>query len=140
MKRTEKEVIDACKNSMSMSEAARRLQIKYDTLKKYAIDLGVWNPNQSGKGISKKQYSTEDIISGKVKIKSRELLKRLTTEGYKLYFCECCGIDNWKGYPITLELHHLDGNRYNNSLDNLQILCPNCHSQTDNFRGRKKRV
>lgn len=41
--------------------------------------------------------------------------------------------------PITLEIHHIDGNRKNNSLDNLQILCPNCHSQTSNWRSRNQR-
>jgi 5-methylcytosine-specific restriction endonuclease McrA len=48
-----------------------------------------------------------------------------------------CGIENWLGKDITLELHHVDGNRFNNELSNLQILCPNCHSLTPNH-GKKK--
>ena len=38
---------------------------------------------------------------------------------------------------MVLELHHIDGNRYNHKKDNLEWLCPNCHSLTSNFRGRK---
>ena len=44
----------------------------------------------------------------------------------------------WLGKPINLEVHHIDGVRTNNSLENLQLLCPNCHSYTDNFRRPKK--
>lgn len=140
MKRTKKEVINACKNSKSMSEAARKLNIKHETLKKYATELGCWIPNQSGKGISKRKYSTQDILRGKVFLKSRDLLRRLVIDGYKIYLCESCGLDSWQGNNLTLELHHIDGDRNNNSLNNLKILCPNCHSQTDNFRGKKLRA
>jgi len=42
----------------------------------------------------------------------------------------------WLGRPIPLELHHIDGNRDNNVLENYQLLCPNCHALTDSYRGR----
>ncbi len=48
--------------------------------------------------------------------------------------CEICGIFNWLENKISLEIHHIDGNNKNNNTNNLQILCPNCHSQTDNYR------
>ena len=47
--------------------------------------------------------------------------------------CEICGCTDWLGKPITLQLHHKNGNPYDDRLENLQILCPNCHSQTHNF-------
>jgi len=50
--------------------------------------------------------------------------------------CSCCGIDNWQGKNITLELDHIDGCAYNCKIENLRLLCPNCHSQTDTFRGK----
>ena len=51
--------------------------------------------------------------------------------------CEDCGIcGTYNGKPITLELDHIDGDHYNNKLENLRILCPNCHSQTPTYRGR----
>lgn len=49
------------------------------------------------------------------------------------YECECCGLKDWNKKPIQLQVHHIDGNRQHNTRDNLQILCPNCHSQTDNW-------
>lgn len=55
--------------------------------------------------------------------------------------CENCGLEEWLGQPINLEVHHIDGDRTNNDLKNLQLLCPNCHSYTFNFRkgNNKKR-
>ena len=49
-------------------------------------------------------------------------------DGLKEKKCEICGISTWFNIELPLELHHKDGNHYNNQLDNLQILCPNCHS------------
>lgn len=54
--------------------------------------------------------------------------------------CESCGTGpHYNGKPLVLQIHHVDGNNRNNKLENLQILCPNCHSQTDNFGGRGKK-
>lgn len=51
--------------------------------------------------------------------------------------CESCDLSKWLGYPIMLEIHHIDGDRTNNDKSNLQLLCPNCHATTDNWRNRK---
>lgn len=52
--------------------------------------------------------------------------------------CTSCGLSEWMGKPIPLELHHKDFNHYNNSLDNLQILCANCHMQAHDYCNYKK--
>lgn len=52
--------------------------------------------------------------------------------------CNKCGIKKWNGELITFELEHKDGNNQNNSRENLELLCPNCHSQTKTWRGRNK--
>lgn len=53
--------------------------------------------------------------------------------------CEKCGLEVWLDNPITLEIHHKDGDRSNNTLENLMLLCPNCHSYTPNWRGRGRK-
>jgi 5-methylcytosine-specific restriction endonuclease McrA len=50
--------------------------------------------------------------------------------------CANCGIDEWLGQPITLEIDHIDGDNKNDARENLEALCPNCHSQTPTWRGR----
>ncbi|MDQ6777715.1 MAG: helix-turn-helix domain-containing protein [Actinomycetota bacterium] len=64
------------------------------------------------------------------------LKARLVREGLKRNRCEQCGPIDWRGQPLTLALHHVNGQRHDNRLENLMLLCPNCHSQTDNYAGR----
>ncbi len=64
------------------------------------------------------------------------LKQRLIRAGVKKPACELCGIDQWLGRPLSLCLHHVNGDGQDNRLANLQLLCPNCHSQTENFAGR----
>lgn len=67
----------------------------------------------------------------------RGTLKRaLLRERLKEYRCEVCGIFEWRGRPLSLALHHINGDGHDNRLENLQLLCPNCHAQTENFAGR----
>jgi DNA-binding CsgD family transcriptional regulator len=67
----------------------------------------------------------------------RNLKLRLLAEGVKTSRCEACGLESWRGGPLSLALHHVNGDRYDNRLENLSLLCPNCHSQTGNFSARK---
>lgn len=76
-----------------------------------------------------------EYLNGNKKIKSAKLKEKLLKENILENKCSVCGIDSWLGKNITLQLHHIDGNPNNNSLDNLQLLCPNCHSQTENYCG-----
>ena len=78
----------------------------------------------------------DDVFNGKNHLVTYQLRSRLISEGYKEYKCEECGISEWNGKRIGLELDHISGVRSDNSLENLRLLCPNCHSQTHTFRGR----
>lgn len=69
----------------------------------------------------------------------KRLYKQLILSGREER-CEICGTRDWQNQPLVLQVHHKDGNRRNNSLDNLQILCPNCHSQTDNFCSKNRKI
>ena len=70
---------------------------------------------------------------------SNELVKqRIVKDDLLIYKCNKCGIDQWQGETIVLDLDHINGNNTDNRLENLRYLCPNCHSQTDTYKGRNK--
>lgn len=60
---------------------------------------------------------------------------RIFSEGLKSNKCDICGIEKWMDRDITMQLHHINGVNNDHRLENIQILCPNCHSQTENFCG-----
>jgi hypothetical protein len=74
------------------------------------------------------------------RVNRTHLKRRLLAEGLKENRCERCGIDAWLGEPLSLALHHVNGDGGDNRLENLALLCPNCHAQTPNFSGRNRRL
>jgi 5-methylcytosine-specific restriction endonuclease McrA len=86
------------------------------------------------------KWSTEnvfiDFTDKKVK-PSRATVRALALKETKCQCAKCKNTGKWWSEKMVLELHHIDGNRYNHKKDNLEWLCPNCHSLTSNFRGRK---
>ena len=77
------------------------------------------------------------LRSGRRRSRSHVKL-RLLEAGLKERCCELCGRAEWRGRPLALELHHVNGETLDNRLENLQLLCPNCHSQTETWGGRNK--
>lgn len=124
-----------------MAELARNLGYKtghgknYETiqkrLKQYNISIDHF------KQTSNKQLSDEEVFC-KNSIASQHTVRNRYIKCENIeYKCALCGIgDVWNGSPLTLQLDHVDGNNKNNLLENLQWLCPNCHSQTKTFAGK----
>lgn len=81
----------------------------------------------------------EEIFAANTRRCRGHLKRRLLCAGIKENRCERCGLADWMGKPLSVALHHVNGDRLDNRLENLQLLCPNCHSQTDTFAGRNGR-
>jgi Zn finger protein HypA/HybF involved in hydrogenase expression len=107
-----------------------------------------WNKGldrQSDKRIDasarRKEISWKDAFAYNSSLDNDALLRRLITSGTREYKCESCGVSRWQDKPLRLQIDHKDGDRLNNREDNLAIVCPNCHSQTDTFSsGKRKRL
>ena len=141
----EQEFITTCQNSLTMAEAARKLNMHFNTFKRYAVKFGCYSTNPSGKGTSKprpRKISTEDILLGKhPDYETYKLKRRLIREGYIEDKCQYCGWSE-KREPedefTPCELHHADGNPRNHLLSNLRLCCPNCHSLQKHYRSKNR--
>ena len=137
-------------NSLSYAEVIRSMGLKvagsnYDTVKKRIQKLNLdishmtgqaWNQGLRYKQIQPARPLEEVLVEHSTWVNTNNLRKRLLREGIKERKCECCGLTEWMGQPIALELHHVNGIKDDLRIENLQILCPNCHAFTDNYRGK----
>jgi HNH endonuclease len=64
------------------------------------------------------------------------LKQRLLAAGLRENRCEECGISEWRGKRLSMALHHINSDGLDNRVENLKLLCANCHSQTPNYGGR----
>jgi len=145
IKVNERSFIDICCHADNMADACRQLGLHPTTFRNIAKRLGCYKPNQSNRpkyvphALSAADVE-EKYLSNAHSIDPSNLRRLLIRTGIKTAVCEICGLASWMNKPIPLELHHKDGNRYNNILANLMILCPTCHAQITNGSnvGRKR--
>lgn len=108
-------------------------RIVSETLKKYPNAYINVKTSQGCTRVINDEVWLKLVLENKIHTKKQTILQVLIRTGHKENKCECCGINEWNGKPITLQLHHINGNSRDNRFENLMILCPNCHSQTDNY-------
>lgn len=116
----------------------RQLHCKPLTLESYLAKLNiVYKGNQGGRGYKslRNKPATDYLYKGST-ISTHRLKLKLIRDGLKVAECESCHVSNWLDGRIPLELHHINGDRHDNRLENLQLLCPNCHALTDNHAGK----
>ncbi|HWO70002.1 MAG TPA: HNH endonuclease signature motif containing protein [Actinomycetota bacterium] len=146
--RSDAEIAEAVRGSRSLAEAMRRLGLRpggnQARLKQRIQELGIDTSHLLGQGWSRgvrvpypprARPLAELLVEGTLR-KTSHLKRRLIAEGVKPPRCERCGLERWNEGPIPLELDHINGRRDDNRLENLRLLCPNCHAQTPTYRGR----
>lgn len=86
------------------------------------------------------KYDLKDIlVKDSSYLNIARLKKRLISQGILEYKCAICGLKEWQNKPISLQLDHINGNNNDHRIENLRLLCPNCHSQTITFAGKNKK-
>lgn len=109
-------------------------------LRKLGISTNHFNKGAWNKGLTYTKKCTESYLHQYSDTNSHSLKLRLLKEGYFKEQCSKCYLSSWLGGKMPLELNHINGVHTDNRLENLEIICPNCHSQTSNYRGKKNKL
>jgi hypothetical protein len=148
---SKEEMKNALETSRSIRQALNKVGLKpaggnYYTAYRLIEELNMDTSHMAGQGwnigdkaglLKRDTIPLEEILVRNSTYRATDLLrKKLLKSGHKKSFCEGCKRDIWNGRPIPLELEHVNGIITDNRLENLKILCPNCHAQTTTYRGK----
>jgi HNH endonuclease len=148
---TDADLADAVRLSRSYSEVVTKLGLNqgggtHQHIKLHMRRMGLefdhrdshaWMRDPGAKTGGRPMPLSEVLVRNSTYTSSGRLRGRLIRAGLKEARCEMCGLTEWRGEAIQLELDHIDGNRSNNMLSNLRMLCPNCHAQTETWCKQK---
>lgn len=157
-KYTKEYLEELCKDSFSLAEVLRKSGRRptggnYDILKQkikeFEIEIShftgkLWNKGKTketdNRIPSNSTYTYEEIFCKNSMVSPNCLKKNIKKYNVIPYICAKCGCTGeWQDGIISLEIHHEDGDNHNNSVVNLQYLCPNCHALTKNYRGKNQK-
>ena len=138
----------AVKNSSSFRQVLINVNVapyggNYAILKKavkhFQLDISHFKGQAWNKGKKlKPKVPVEKYLKNELPIQSYKLKKKLLKEELLEPKCSCCNLTEWLNETIPLELDHINGNNKDNRLENLRLLCPNCHALTPTYRGKNK--
>lgn len=142
----------AVANNISIASTIRELGLSVgganykmvkSRIKQYNIETSHWlgqahKRNKPGISPTTKRPLLEILVEDSTYLSTTTLKKRLLKEELLRYACSICLLNEWLGKPLSLQLEHINGINDDNRIENLTLLCPNCHSQTATFAGRNK--
>lgn len=135
-------------NSQSLTEVIRKIGLdphngNHKTLNKRIkeenLDLSLLEYNRKNiKRTNRNKIHIDDILTKNSTYGRANLKKRLIENNLLEYKCACCNLsDTWNNKPLSLQLDHINGINDDNRLENLRFLCPNCHTQTETYSGKR---
>lgn len=151
---TNEQMLNAINNSVSIAQVCKKLNLKmagsnYYTINNFVktnnIDVEHWTGQGHLKGKKRtwgRKADFKDIlVENGVYTNMSTLKQRLLRENLLENKCYICGLkEHWNGKPIVLVLDHINGKHFDHRLNNLRLLCPNCDSQTETFKGRNRKI
>lgn len=144
---TDDDLIETIKNSKTKLEVLKKLGLKipasYRMLNKYIKLLNIDVSHfESGRMIAQKQNPAAElteILTSNSSFDYRYVKRRILEANLLEVKCAMCAITSWQNRPLTLHLDHINGVNNDHRLENLRLLCPNCHSQTETYCGRNQK-
>ena len=139
VKVSDTDIIRVYNEQCTLHEAAGKLKVTVITLWRRAKKLGLAWKNKDYTGNKGCKILLSEILEGKhPEYQTFKLKNRIIKEKIKENKCEVCGITSWTGKELIMQLDHIDGNPHNHKLENLRMICPNCHCQTPTWCGKNK--
>lgn len=146
-KYTKEQLQDIAEKSFSFRQMLNKLNLRetggnYSNIRNRCKEFDIDTSHFFGQGWNKIDHPSfgknsiplkEYFVKGTKRVSSSKIKARILNNGLKKYECEICGVGEWLGRRLVIELHHKNGDGTDNRLENLQLLCPNCHSQTHNY-------
>jgi hypothetical protein len=130
----DEDLIEAYNKEPHLGKLAAKFKVPSIQIWRKCKVLGLTFTNGGG---AKAKIPLEEILAGDHPYyQTLKLKKRLIREGILENKCSCCGIEKWQGKEISLQLDHINGDSSDHVRENLRLLCPNCHSQTDTWCGK----
>lgn len=142
---TKEQIENIVKDSFSQREVLRKLGLKenggYYNLRKRIKECDIRHFTGKGwlKGKTYYKKTNDEMFCLNGSINSHAIKQSLFVRGLKKKICEVCNLSLWLNKAIPLELNHKNGNDRDNRLENLEIICPNCHYFTDNYKSKNRR-
>lgn len=132
---SDEELLEQFKITPHIGKLKHHFKLPDVTIWRRLVKLGIKSKSRGGSKIP-----LNEILNGEHPYyQTYKLRNRLIKEGIKTNKCECCGITKWNGIEIVCQLDHINGDNSDHMLENLRLICPNCHSQTETYCGKNKK-